>query len=185
MPSKSQLRSMPLPGPEYVETQRLKCVWQAMIARCTNPYSVGFKNYGGRGIYVCSRWLVLENFLADMAPRPSPDHSIDRIDVNGPYRPDNCRWATKPQQLRNKTNNSNVTLMGVTLCITDWAQISRVKASTVLQRHASGMDAIRAITKPATGPYKAGSQQYSLLPDLSKLPLLPTMESERTPEGES
>ncbi len=73
-----------------------------MMDRCTNPKSKDWKNYGGRGIRVCLRWLEsVENFLADMGERPA-NTSIDRIDVNGNYEPGNCRWATKQEQEANK-----------------------------------------------------------------------------------
>lgn len=75
--------------------------WSNMISRCTNSNTTYYDNYGGRGISVCDRWLSFENFLSDMGLKPSPKHSIDRIDVNGNYEPSNCRWATMNQQARN------------------------------------------------------------------------------------
>jgi hypothetical protein len=77
-------------------------VWSGMRCRCTNPRSNRFASYGGRGIVVCERWQVFENFLEDMGPRPSPRHSIDRINNNGNYEPSNCRWATPSEQSRNQ-----------------------------------------------------------------------------------
>lgn len=74
--------------------------WCEMRARCNNPRNVSYANYGGRGISVCERWGSFENFIADMGERPS-GLSIDRIDVNGNYEPNNCRWATDCQQARN------------------------------------------------------------------------------------
>lgn len=80
-------------------------IWSAMKARCLNQRSRAWRYYGGRGITVCNRWLDFANFLADMGPRPSPKHSIDRIDVNGNYEPGNVRWTTWKVQMRNTRRN--------------------------------------------------------------------------------
>ncbi len=81
-------------------------VWANMISRCENPNVDRYPVYGGRGIKVCARWRgSFENFLADMGRKPSPEHSIDRIKVNGNYEPGNCRWATPDVQARNKQNS--------------------------------------------------------------------------------
>lgn len=78
-------------------------VWNSMIRRCTVPTQDGYKEYGGRGIKVCDRWLEsFQNFLEDIGPRPSDIHSLDRREPNGNYEKSNCRWATLKEQARNK-----------------------------------------------------------------------------------
>jgi hypothetical protein len=95
--SKAQLKHGMYGTPEYLS-------WGSMIQRCTNPKNNNFKNYGGRGISVCKSWRdSFESFFQDMGRRPT-DTSLDRIDVNGNYEPENCRWSTALCQARNKQN---------------------------------------------------------------------------------
>jgi hypothetical protein len=78
-------------------------IWSGIKQRCLNPKGTAFHDYGGRGIRVCERWAAsFENFFADMGPRPSPRHSVERREVNGDYEPGNCFWATPDIQARNK-----------------------------------------------------------------------------------
>lgn len=77
--------------------------WKSMIRRCNNMNVKDYKDYGGRGIKVCDQWLnSYESFLSDMGRKPSPSHSIDRINVDGDYEPSNCRWATPYEQRMNQ-----------------------------------------------------------------------------------
>ncbi len=77
--------------------------WAAMWQRCTNLKNTDFEHYGGRGITVCDQWRDFAAFLADMGPKPSPTHSLDRIKNDGNYEPGNCRWATAKQQRANQS----------------------------------------------------------------------------------
>ena len=77
-------------------------VWLGMRNRCGNPHVKSYPDYGGRGIHVCDRWQLFENFFADMGPRPSSAHSINRINNNLGYEPSNCVWSTRSEQNRNK-----------------------------------------------------------------------------------
>lgn len=112
--------------------------WRAMIKRCEQPSSINYAAYGGRGISVCERWHIFENFAADMGLR-SPGTSLDRIDVNGNYEPGNCRWATRSQQARNTTKTPKVVFNGVEYSISDLAERIGVSAQTIRARKRRGI----------------------------------------------
>jgi hypothetical protein len=100
----------------------LHYTWRSMINRCENPNHKAWKHYGGRGITVCRRWRKLDNFIADMGPRPQ-GMTLDRYpDNDGDYKPSNCRWATRSQQSRNRRNNRLLTFNGQTMTMWDWAE---------------------------------------------------------------
>jgi hypothetical protein len=102
-------------------------VWHTMKARCYNPKNHGYKSHGARGITVCERWLnSFVDFRADMGQRPSKKHSIDRIDNDGNYTPENCRWATASMQGRNTSRNNVIEIDGVSLCVADWCDLMDV-----------------------------------------------------------
>jgi hypothetical protein len=121
-------------------------IWQAMLNRCRNKNLYQFKDWGGRGISVCERWLKYENFLNDMG-EAAPGSSIDRIDNDGNYEPKNCRWATVQQQNRNKKSNRNLTFNGKTKCLKDWADDIGIDQTSLSER-LEKWDLQRALTQP-------------------------------------
>lgn len=93
--------------------------WESMRTRCNDKNHHKYPLYGGRGIRVCERWSVFANFLADMGPKPTSKHSIDRKDGNGHYEPSNCRWATSAEQSRNMRHNVYVEWQGQRVLLMD------------------------------------------------------------------
>lgn len=107
--------------------------WIQMKTRCNNPHSKEYNNYGGRGIKVCNRWADFNMFLQDMGDVPN-GMSLDRINVNGNYEPDNCRWATIKEQQNNKRNNRVFTYKGETHTIAEWSERLNMNFKTLHQR---------------------------------------------------
>jgi hypothetical protein len=127
-------------------------VWECMIRRCHNERTNGYdRYYGGRGIQVCKRWRnSFEAFYADMGPRPSPQHSVDRINNNGNYEPDNCRWATAAEQARNHRNTILIGRLGnKSICLEDIIKVCGISGSTVRGRLKRGWTLEKAIYAPA------------------------------------
>lgn len=109
--------------------------WCNMIDRCERQACPSFAHYGGRGITVCSRWRAsFVAFLEDMGRRPSPQHSLDRIDVNGQYSPGNCRWADRKTQARNVRNVKHITAFGKALTLAEWADETGIDKRKIFMR---------------------------------------------------
>ncbi len=124
--------------------------WVSMRKRCLTPGFTGYERYGGKGITVCERWSDFENFLADMGPRPSRKHSIDRFpDKNGNYEPSNCRWATSIEQGRNRVNNRLLAYKGETLPFSEWVVRLNLSRSQVYFRLKKGWTIERAFEEPS------------------------------------
>jgi hypothetical protein len=129
-------------SPEYV-------CWTSMRRRCSRPNARGFEHYGGRGIKVCDRWQSsFENFLADMGPRPGPAYSIERMDNNGDYCPENCRWATRAEQQRNTRRARIVDWKGESRTLAEWQRVTGIRGGTIANRLKFGWTVEQAMTIP-------------------------------------
>lgn len=138
-------------------------IWAGMISRCERPKNRGFKYYGGRGIRVDPRWRnSFDAFYESMGPRPSSEHSIDRIDNNGNYEPGNCRWATRKQQARNKRTNHMVEVDGRVGTVTDMAIEAGKNPPSVFSRIGRGWDPASAIKDPPMTPEQKAARRRKL-----------------------
>ncbi len=127
--------------------------WQSMKARCCNPNTIGYANYGGRGVSVYQDWKDPEtgfaNFIAYMGAKPTPTHTIDRYpDKDGNYEPGNVRWATPTEQSRNIRTNVNITYNGKTQCIAAWAGEVGLTPNALYYRLSSGWPLEKALCTP-------------------------------------
>jgi hypothetical protein len=110
-------------------------IWSSMIARCLNPKANAYAHYGGRGISVCCAWQAsFLTFYADMGPRPTPTHMLDRIDNDQGYNKENCRWTIPSVQYRNRRSNRWLTFHDRTECLADWALITGISRQTIEHR---------------------------------------------------
>lgn len=123
-------------------------VWAMMLRRCYEPKARTYKDYGGRGITVCGRWRDFANFWADMGPRPSPAHQVERLDNDGPYSPENCRWATRSEQARNRRTTLLIDCDGESLPLCVWAERFGLPAKVVSQRLRRGWNVEKSLTTP-------------------------------------
>lgn len=120
-----------------------------MKARTTNPNNTGFHRYGGRGIKCCERWMTsFQNFLDDMGCRPTLLHSIERIDNDGNYCPENCRWATKKEQARNRCSSRIISFNGVEKQLAAWAEEYNLTTNRLYKRLKEGWTMEQALSKP-------------------------------------
>lgn len=123
-------------------------IWVHIKQRCYNEKNAAYSDYGGRGITVCDRWKdSFEAFYADMGPRPDPEMSIDRRDVNGNYTPENCRWATQVEQCSNRRNNHLIEHNGETKTLTQWAREAGLHPTTIRLRLRNGWTMDQAMTR--------------------------------------
>jgi hypothetical protein len=122
-------------------------VWNNFKTRCYNPNTINYNRYGGRGIIVCDKWLSFEGFLEDMGKRPSNDYSLDRIDNDGNYCKDNCRWVTRKEQTRNRSSNIYVLYKENKIILKDLAKEVGLDYQVIKRRLDKGLDITIAISK--------------------------------------
>lgn len=135
-----------------------------MVQRCHNENHPRYEIYGGRGIAVCDEWRATDGFalfLAHIGTRPTPRHSVDRIDNSRGYEPGNVRWATQSDQMRNTRRTIQVTAFGKTQCIPAWAEERGMPAKLIGQRISLGWTAEDALTLPSQGNHLGNSSRSS------------------------
>ena len=121
-------------------------VWLNMRQRCANPNNPKFGSYGARGITVCERWNLFENFLADMGEAPA-GLTIERIDNDRWYSPENCRWATMTEQCNNRRNNIRIPINGEIKLAAEWGKLTGIPVTVIYDRLRLGWDPVRAVTQ--------------------------------------
>jgi hypothetical protein len=120
-----------------------------MVQRCHTPHASSYERYGGRGIMVCEAWRAsFETFYRDMGSRPSAQHTIERMDNNGPYAPWNCRWATYTEQNNNHRRNRRITYGDSTLTVSQWARRVGINRDALTARLNNGWSVEHALTRP-------------------------------------
>jgi hypothetical protein len=129
--------------------------WVAIVRRCESESSSAYHKYGAKGIAVCDAWLHgrdgmsgFQAFMADMGPRPSHLHTVNRLDNEKGYEPGNCEWATQEQQSRNRRDNVFVTAFGKTKTIAEWSREVGMNRATLRDRLLRGWEPERALKPP-------------------------------------
>lgn len=130
-----------------LKRSRTHRAWTNMLTRTLNPKATQAKHYSERGIKVCERWLVFENFLADMKECP-PGLTLERRDNSKGYEPGNCYWATKKDQANNRRSNTYITHQGVTKTLAQWSETVGLKPATISYRLRAGWPAQQALEMP-------------------------------------
>lgn len=127
----------------------LYAVWRSMVRRCCDPRRPEWASYGGRGIIVCDRWRgSFSNFYEDMGPSYQPNLSLDRIDNDGPYCKENCRWATSKQQQNNMRTNIRITFREQSHTVAEWAELVGLPRNAIYCRLRMGWTIDRALSEP-------------------------------------
>lgn len=143
-------------SPEYL-------TWASIIRRCTNPRQAAFADYGARGVTVSPTWRGpggFERFLAELGPKPTPRHTIDRIDNSRGYEPGNCRWVTHQEQQHNRGSNHWIEAAGERLLLVDWARRLGCGTSVITNRIGMyGWSPERAVTTPVRRIQRRGGQK--------------------------
>ncbi len=132
-----------------------------MKNRCSSPSCPNYPYYGGRGIRFHPEWAEFGSFLRDVGLRPTPQHSLDRIDNDGNYEPGNVRWATRKVQGRNKSSNVRLTAFGETLTAKEWAERKGLKYLTLLFRLRRGMPTEEALSMPTLSHSQCGKLAHA------------------------
>lgn len=118
-----------------------------MIQRCDDPHTNGYENYGGRGIRICERWRTYENFVADLGERPAR-MTLERLDSDRDYEPDNCRWASMREQQNNKRNTRYLMIDGTRHTYADAARHYGINVNVLAYRLSAGWPLLNALTQP-------------------------------------
>lgn len=149
-------------------------IWCGVRYRCYHKNNTAYKWYGARGITVCDRWLAPDgfaNFIADMGPRPTADHSIERIDVNGPYCPENCKWIPSQEQMLNVRKSVFLEHGGMKMPMAQWARHLGIPIGIIKSRYRRGWsarDILNPVIDKSRGPnsrvvrYKVGDEMLSM-----------------------